>query len=740
MNFHLVKYPIRLICLILVLSACMPSSTPSTPPVLPTNTPALPLPIIQTTRAPDVQKAFQAFLDAWKADKYDQMYALLTRISRDAISAANFSARYRDVAANLGLQSIDYEILSSLTNPTSAQVAYRVRFKTILADTFSREMLANLTLEDGNWRVQWEDGLIMPELRGGNRFVADYKIPARGNIYDRAGTPIAQMADAVSLGVIPGNIDEEKEGELLQVLSRLTGKTVESIKASYEKAGATWYIAIGEAAAADIQRMYGDISGIPGLVLGNFRARYYYDGGVAPHAVGYVLSISKENLEEYRRRGYRGDEKVGDAGLEKWAEEYLAGKRGISLYIANPQGQIVTRLSQSEAQPAQSVTTTLDRNLQLEAQKAMSGFRGAIVVLERDTGRVLAMASSPSFDPNLFEPTNRNNAVLSQTLSDPNSRLLNRATQGGGYPLGSVFKIITMAAALETGIFKESDTYNCGHTWTELPGLTLYDWTYEKQLPPSGKLNLPEGLMRSCNPWFWHIGLELYRQNQPKAVSEMARAFGLGKATGIQQVAEEAGKMPDPGNEGDAVQLAIGQGTMLVTPLQVANFIAAIGNGGALLRPQLVEKIAAPDGTVVYEFKKEEIGRLPLSAENLKLIQTAMRSVVSNTRGTAYNRMTGLTVPVYGKTGTAQTSAGKPHAWFAGYTAQGSPDRPDIAVAVIAENAGEGSDIAAPIFRRIVEVYFFGKPARLYPWESKFNVTRTPTPPTTPTPSSTLQP
>lgn len=728
------KVFVRWITLAVLLTACMPSSTPSAPPVLPTATPTLPLPFIQTTRTPDVQKAFLAFLDAWKADQYEKMYAQLTRISRDAITANSFSARYRDVAANLGLQSINYEILSSLTNPTSAQVAYRVTFNTILADTFSREMMANLTLEDGAWHVQWEDGLIMPELRGGNRFVADYKIPARGNIYDRAGAPIAQMADAVSLGVIPGNIDEEKEGELLQVLSRLTGKTVEAIKASYEKAGDNWYVAIGEAAAADIQRIYGDISGIPGLVLGNFRSRYYYDGGVSPHATGYVLSISKENLEEYRRKGYRGDEKVGASGLEKWAEEYLAGKRGISLYIANPQGQIVTRLSQSDAQPAQSVTTTIDRNLQLEAQKAIAGFRGAIVVLERDTGRVLAMVSSPSFDPNLFEPTNRNNAVLGQILSDPDARLLNRASQGGGYPLGSLFKIITLSAALQTGIFKETDTYNCGHTWTELPGLTLYDWTYEKQLPPSGKLTLPEGLMRSCNPWFYHIGLELYRQNQPKAVSDMARAFGLGKSTGIQQVAEEIGKMPDPASEADATQLAIGQGTMLVTPLQVANFVAAVGNGGALHRPQMVEKITTPDGAVTYQFKVEEIGKLPVSPENLKIVQTAMRSVVSNTRGTAYNRMVGLTVPVYGKTGTAQTSAGKPHAWFGGYTAQGNPDRPDIAVAVIAENAGEGSDIAAPIFRRIVEVYFFGKPARLYPWESKINVTRTPTPPTTPTP------
>lgn len=229
--------------------------------------------------------------------------------------------------------------------------------------------------------------------------------------------------------------------------------------------------------------------------------------------------------------------------------------------------------------------------------------------------------------------------------------------------------------------------------------------------------------MRSCNPFFWHIGLTLYSRGVENSVSEMARGFGLGQATGVVGLDEAQGQVVDPANAVDAVNSAIGQGDLLVTPLQTANFIAAIGNGGTLYRPQVIERIAPPDGDPEYEFKPEEIGTLPVSDSNLKVLQDAMVGVIRNEkpRGTAWHSFTGLDIPVAGKTGTAQSSQGEPHAWFAGYTFAENGEQPDIAIAVVLDYAGEGSVYAAPIFRRIVELYFSGQSQRLYPWESELN-------------------
>jgi len=729
MKFH--RLIVTLVILAIIAGCKGPLNTEEKATITPTST--LPAPPVRSTHVPDVREAARTFLEAWQKDDYQLMYSMITQVNRDAISGADFETRYRDVAISLNLSRLDFEVLSALTNPRSAQVAYRIIFHTTLLGDITRDMVMNMSMENGKWLIQWEDGLIMPELHGGNQLKIDYKIPAWGNIYDKNEEAIAAQADAVALGVVPGQIDPNFEESLVDLLSRLTGLPFETIKSRYALAAPEWYVPIGEASAQEVEPLYGTLSSYSGVVMNAFRSRFYFDGGISPHATGYVISIPEAELEAYRRQGYRGDEKVGYSGLEKWGEQYLAGKHGASLYVVDPQGQIVTRLAETDPQPSQSIYTTLDKDLQLGAQRAIAGFVGAVVVLERDTGRVLAMASSPGFDPNVFEPTNYNNSLLTELLNNNQQPLLNRAAQGQ-YPLGSVFKIITMAAALESGLFTQDTTFECGYDFTELPGVTLHDWTLAKEYPPSGKVNLAEGLMRSCNPFFWHIGLNLYQNGLTKAISEMARSFGLGKPTGIGHIAEASGSMPDPESDFDAVQLAIGQGTMTVTPLQVANFVAAIGNGGTLHQPQIIEKITTPDGTPTYTFEPKEIGKLPISEKNMEIIKSAMLSVTDNPRGTAYRTFSGLQIPVYGKTGTAQTSVEKPHAWFAGYTDATRPNNPDIAVAVIAENQGEGSDFAAPIFRRVVEIYFRGQPGRLYPWESTYYVTRTATPPITDTP------
>jgi penicillin-binding protein 2 len=736
------KLKILLVVFVFILIGCSQVATPVTPSPVPTATRELGSPGIKVTSVPDIQPGVKAFLQAWKDEDYPKMYAMLTRLTQDAVTQADFEKRYRTTAISLTLKSIDYQVLSTLVaSPTNGQAAFRVTYNTTLLNQVTRDNMMNLSLENGAWKVQWEEGMVLPELRGGNYLQIDYKIPARGNIYDRNGHAIVAQADAVALGVVPGEINPDQEKTLLKVLSNLTGFQTDYIYNLYKNAKPDWYIPVGETSVEEAQAQDSILSNLSGLQSWPFRSRYYYDSGVAAQAIGYVLSISPEQLEQYQRMGYAGDEKIGADGLEAWGEEYLAGKHGADLYVKDSQGQIVTRIAQSDSAPAQSIYTTIDKDLQIKLQKSFGNLSGAAIVMERDTGRILAMVSSPNFDPNLFEPTNRNNQLLSQILNDPYQPLYNRAAQGV-FPLGSVFKVITMSAALESGLYTKDTTYLCGYEFTELPGSVLYDWTYTHDVPPSGLLTLPEGLMRSCNPFFWHIGLDLFQQGYGMDIPTMARAFGLGSKTGMVENGEQAGAIPDPTSEGDAVQLAIGQGAMLVTPLQVVDFIAAIGNGGILYRPQLVEKIVSVDGASIYTFKPVERGKLPLSQENLTLLQDAMRSVVANRRGTAFYVLANMTVPVAGKTGTAQNPNGAAHAWFTGYSLANRKDKPDIAVVVLIENGGEGSEMAAPIFRRAVSLYFSDNTnsGGVMPWEASPYVVRSPTPSETDTPTPTPEP
>jgi penicillin-binding protein 2 len=723
------KY-IRPFLVLLFLAGCSSAAHPTKTAATPTS--SLPTPVVMVTHAPDPKEAVKQFMEAWKSEDYATMYSLVTPLTHDSITQDDFAQKYKDTANSLTLQKLDYEILTALTNPSVAQVSVRVTYHTALLGDLSRDFSIGLGLEKGVWQVQWEDGLILPELHGGNSLSLDVQIPARGNIYDRNGHGIAAQADAYSLGVIPAAVGPDAENSLLMALSNLTGIPGLWIRSMYY-GNETYYVGVGETSKDVYDQFGGALADFTGVEVTPYNTRYYYDGGISPQAIGHVQMIPKETLDEYKRKGYLGDEKVGVSGLEQWGEQYLAGTHGGSLYVIDQNKQIVTRMAQVEPKTSQSVYTTIDKDLQEGVQKSIAGFDGAVVVLERDTGRVLAMASSPGYDPNLFDPYNANYQFLTNVLNNQEQPLLNRATQGQ-YPLGSVFKIVTMAAALESKQFTAESSYNCTSDFTEVQGVTLYDWTHDHGIAPSGVLTLPEGLMRSCDPWFWHIGLDLYDKGLTKTVSDMARSFGLGSATGIEGVDEATGSIPDPQEEIDAVNEAIGQGAVLVTPLQVADFMAAVGNGGTLYKPQIIEKITPPDGDPSFVFKPEVRGTLPVSAENLKTIQDAMRSVVENSRGTAYPTFSGLGVPVYGKTGTAQTSDGvKPHAWFAGYTDAKNANKPDIAIAVLLSNQGEGADWAAPVFRRVVELYFNGQPGRPYRWESMYYITRTPTVPGTPT-------
>jgi penicillin-binding protein 2 len=469
------------------------------------------------------------------------------------------------------------------------------------------------------------------------------------------------------------------------------------------------------------QTHYGTLTSLPGVELKEKEVRAYPLGSVAAHVVGYMGPIYKEAVEEWRKKGYRGDELVGQTGLEAWGEPYLAGRRGGTLTLIDTHGAVVDTLAERPATPARSIYTTLRRDFQQASETllAKGGKPGAVVALDPRDGAILALASYPTYDPGLFIP-----AVSADewaTLdSDPQRPLVNRALQSA-YPPGSVFKIVTMATGLEKGGLTRDTRFTCTGTWT---GLGL-EWAKVCWLETGhDNIDLITGLTVSCDVVFYEIGL-LLDALDADLLPTYARAFGLGQLTGLQELPESPGLVPDiawkrttygePWVPGDSVNLAIGQGFLLTTPLQIARAMAAVANGGALLRPQVIYRIG--DEVVL---QREEMGQLPVSAEHLADIQEGLLGAGTLPHGTAYRAMQGLPFDVAGKTGTSETGETDPHAWFVGYA---PADEPEIVIAVMIEHGGEGPTVAAPLFRRLVEAYFGIEPAE------------TPTPQLTPTPS-----
>jgi penicillin-binding protein 2 len=333
--------------------------------------------------------------------------------------------------------------------------------------------------------------------------------------------------------------------------------------------------------------------------------------------------------------------------------------------------------------------------------------------MDVNDGRVLALATWPRFDPNLFAE-GIDPQAWSALVNDPATPLVNRTIQGQ-YPPGSTFKIVTMGTIIERGGVKPTQTYNCPGVWNKL-GWPMTCWLKSGH----GSIDLVTALTASCDVTFYQIGYDLSFIDKD-ALPSYARSFGLGAPTGIGNalagsgdlLGEAAGLVPDDEWKrqtygegwatGDNVNLAIGQGFLLTTPLQMCRLVAAVGNGGTLYRPQIVWKIAATDQEPEMTFRPERVGRLPITQTTLDAIRTGLEGVTTSSRGTAAHRFVDFDYPVAGKTGTAQNEGELPHAWFIGYLPAGDPE---IAIVAMVENVGEGSTYAAPLFRQVAAAYY----------------------------------
>lgn len=680
-----------------------------------------------------------AFFKAWEANDYLGMYSLLSPQSQALVDSGAFVRRYEEVMRTATVQTVRVQPQGAYQNGSHTQMAMRVTWETAVLGNIVRDHDVELIYNQDRWGVVWHEGLILPELANNNRLHMAYRIPARANIYDRDGGALAYQGTAITLGVVPGRISDEEA--LLAALSPLLNSTPEKLKARYATAQPDWFVPLGEISSETMQDRFAELQPFidNGLTTENRLGRLYPSGGIAAHVIGFIGPIPAEEVGDYKSLGYAGDERVGRAGVERWGERYLGGTRGGTLTVVGPNGEYVTTIAESEPRQARSVYLTLERDFQAAVEQALAealrnhplGQYGSVVVLDVNSGSVLAMASYPTYNPLVFDPTRSEaGAELDQLFADPGRPFLNRVTQGE-YPAGSVFKLVTFTAGLNSGIFTPGSRYNSTGSWRGLgDAYVKYDWREGGH----GNISLAQALVVSCNSCFYQVGYEIDGVDN-YLLPNTARQFGFGAPLGIQGVVESGGtigdydwKIANVGEgwaTGDTVNMAIGQGYVQVTPLQIGHMMASIANDGIRLRPRLIDRIGAGGGAPEEQWPLETVGQLPLSAENLAIIQQSLRDVTSSGSGTATHIFQGLPVPVAGKTGTAETTPGnESHAWFAGYApaapytlADGTVvDAPQIAIAVMIEHAGEGSAVAAPIFRRIVELYYGITPLTPLPW------------------------
>lgn len=708
---------------------------------IPTTALASPTPML-TARAVASQ-----YLAAWTNGRYAEMYTQLAAANRAALSAEDFAAENRKWLTIITAVRLAAVITAVTEQGDQAQATVHMRYTTALVGLLETDLTVPLRHEAGKWRVVFSPALIWPELVNGQTLLMVPVVPERGRLFDRDGVALAYSTDVYAIGIVPGELPADDP--VPAAIGRLLGIAPRLIAERYANAIPGQYFPLAEASAEVIDARFGFLKEVPGVYLTPYAGRYYPGQGAAASVTGYLTFITPEELTDYRAQGYSGSERVGRAGLESWGEPYLAGRAGGQLQLRDSANRFLRMVAQTRARAAQDVYASIDFDLQRAAQAALGALPGAVVALDLNSGEVLALASSPTFDVNLFDPGNYNNLALGSVMDNPQHPFLNHATQAT-YPAGSVFKIVTMAAGLNSGLFKPDTLYTCTGEWDEIKDPSFAprtDW----KAGGHGRITLVEGLAGSSNPYFWHVGFALHNWD-PRWLSKTARAFGFGQRTQTQ-LDEDTGVIPDPDwkqTRGeawtviDSLNLAVGQGDVLVTPLQMARLAAAVANGGKLLQPQLVKEVRPPDNgsAPTLILKPIVTSTLPLAPDQLTAIQTAMKHVVSGPLGTARNRFRGLPICLAGKTGTAEdpgfSGEQAPDAWFVGYTCEARVDQPDIAIAVVVQNQGQGSEFAAPIFRRVVEAYFGLSLAR-YPWEEAVGVpapavSETPAAPNTPSP------
>jgi penicillin-binding protein 2 len=545
--------------------------------------------------------------------------------------------------------------------------------------------------------------------------------PRRGLIFDTKGRLLADNRPAFTLAAIPEDVPDWDQ--LTRRLESLVGIKPEEIERARKAArGQPPFKPIRLRSHLDrhqlalLETFRYELPGVKVLV--EYRRAYLNPNPIA-HVVGYLGEINKNELEKVPRSLYRMGDFVGRYGLEASRERVLHGSRGAKQVEVDALGRELEVLEELEAKPGNDLVLSIDLDMQVAAAEALKDEAGAVVAMNPKTGEVYCLYSSPSFDQNLFI-TGLTASDWEALTKDEKHPLKDRAISGA-YPPGSTYKLITAAAALAEGVVNPETSFFCSG---QIPfGRRSYGcWAIKKG--GHGHTNLHKALRESCDVYFYRVGMRLGVER----LAKYARAFGLGRLTGIPLPHESRGNVPDskwkkrrfgePWQDGETLSLSIGQGFTQVTPLQLARMVSVIANGGRLVTPTLVKKVIPPGEAAPVPEPPGISSKVPINPKHLDLVHKGLVAVVNEPGGTA-RRAKIPGIKVAGKTGTAQVvslaffkSFGKEenvpwrfrdHALFVSYA---PADDPTIAIAVVVEHGGHGGSDAAPVARAVMEAYF----------------------------------
>jgi len=566
---------------------------------------------------------------------------------------------------------------------------------------------------------------------------------SRGAIMDRNGTVLVSNQPSFSLAVVPQEVTDRDD--LLNRLAKLLGLDRAEMNERWEKGkGRAKYFPI--ILASNISRDQVEIVEenhlrLPGIEIEMKPVREYASGTLAAHLLGYIGEVSEDELSAKGFEEYNPGDYLGKNGIERSWEKELHGNDGGRQLEVDARGRVLRTVSESYPTVGNSVVLTIDVRLQKEAEKAFGDQAGAAVAMDVNTGEVLAFVSNPGFDPALFSgkmPAD----IWKQYLEDKRHPLENKALSGQ-YPPGSTFKIITALAGLQEGKIDEKTSITCRGSY-DLGTSTFNCWNRHGH----GVTNLKKALRESCDVYFYQLGEHL----GVDSIAAMAKRFLLGAPLGIGLAHEKGGLIPTAEWKlkrfakrwfhGETLPVAIGQGYVLMTPIQLASMIATVANEGTVYRPYLVKRIVDADGKPLKEFKPELLGTTGVSADKFKLVKQGLFAVVNEPGGTGGAARL-PDVHVAGKTGSSQvvklrdSKQATPYQYrdHALFVAFAPYEKPEIAVAVVVEHGEHGGSAAGPIAGRILRAWFDSKkpprkePVRLKNNEEEDNGDEPPAPP-----------